>query len=157
MRMFELYPPDKKIELGRYAFTAENITRFREKFDPGALFFDPSRSDLQNPLRKRASGWHVASAWMRTFMEYRDEEARQLALSDEMAPMFGPSPGVKNLTWRKPVFEGHVVSYFVTFLGTRPLLSRPGRHLNRMFCEGYEGSEHPVISFESSVLEFDEL
>jgi hypothetical protein len=47
------------------------------------------------------------------------------------------------------------VTYSVTLLSSRPLVSRPGRRLNTIFCEGVLADGTPVVRFESTVIEFE--
>ena len=41
MRMLDLYPAGTRLELGSVTFTAEDIIRFAEKFDPQPFHVDP--------------------------------------------------------------------------------------------------------------------
>jgi acyl dehydratase len=54
----------------------------------------------------------------------------------------------------KPVYAGDTVTYFVTFLESRSLTSKPGWRINTILCEGDNQHGEAVIRFESKVIEF---
>ncbi|SCB57175.1 Acyl dehydratase [Rhizobium aethiopicum] len=155
MRMSELYAVGEKAEIGSYTFTEENIIRFARRYDPQPFHVDKQAAKETLFGGLCASGWHTTAAWMRTFLAFWQRQSIVLAEKGLTAPNLGPSPGFQKLQWLRPVFAGDVVAYSVAFLSSRPLASRPGWHLNTILCEGVNQNGHPVMRFESSVLEFD--
>jgi len=155
MIMAERYASGEKTEIGSYLFTAERIVHFAERFDPQRFHLDAeaAKSSLFGGLC--ASGWHTCAAWMKTFVAYWREECARLASEGVKPPKLGPSPGFTKLQWLRPVFADEEVTYSVTLLSSRPLVSRPGRRLNTIFCEGVLADGTPVVRFESTVIEFE--
>jgi acyl dehydratase len=155
MRLIEHHPVGRKIELGSHSFTAEEIIRYAKRFDPQPFHVDPeaARHSLLGGLC--ASGWHNCATWMRTFIDHWSTETARLKRDGLEPPKLGPSAGFKRLQWLRPVFAGDTVTYFVTLLESRPMVSRPGRRMNTILCEGVNQDGIAVISFESSVLEFE--
>lgn len=155
MRMSELYEQGEKTEIGSYVFTEDNILRFARKYDPQRFHTDKDAAKDTIFGALCASGWHTTAAWMRCFLAYWMAEIGRLKEQGIKPPELGPSPGFRKLQWLKPVFVDETISYSVTFLSSRPLASKPGWHLNTIFCEGINQDGIPVIRFESTVLEFE--
>lgn len=155
MRMTELYPFGKKTEIGSYTFDADSIIGFASRFDPQPFHIDAEAAKQSLFGGLCASGWHNCSAWMKTFVAYWTEETARLAAAGLTPPTLGPSPGFQNLKWLKPVFAGDTVHYSVTLLSSRHLASRQGWILNSILSEGENQDGIPVLSFESTVLEFE--
>lgn len=155
MRMAELYPAGRKIDIGTYTFDAERIVRFATRFDPQPFHVDAAAASQSLFGGLCASGWHTCSAWMKTFVSYWMQETARLQREGLVPPTLGPSPGFESLKWLKPVFAGDTVRYSVTLLSSRDLASRQGWIINTILCEGENQNGIPVISFESTVLEFE--
>lgn len=155
MNMSELYQPGEKTLIGDYVFTEENIIRFASKFDPQRFHMDREAAKQTLFGGLCASGWHTCAAWMKVFVAFWEGEYRRLVEEGKEPPKLGPSPGFEKLQWIRPVFADETVTYSVTFLSGRPLVTRPGWRLNRILCEGVNQDGAPVIRFESSVLEFE--
>ena len=51
---------------------------------------------------------------MRKNLEQRDAWTAQLKAEGKTLPVMGPSPGITNLKWLRPVFAGDSVHYFTT-------------------------------------------
>lgn len=155
MIMAELYTIGEKVEIGTRTFTEDAIIRFASRYDPQVFHMDveAARHSLFGGLC--ASGWHTCAVWMQTFIDYWARESARLTEEGLTPPKIGPSAGFRNLQWLRPVFAGDAVTYSVTFLGGRPLNSRPGHRLNQILCEGSNQDGAPVLRFESAVLEFE--
>jgi acyl dehydratase len=155
MRLTEHRPIGRRVELGSYLFTADDIIRYAKRFDPQPFHVDPeaARQTLFGGLC--ASGWHTCSVWMRTFMDHWQKETATLLRDGLQPPKLGPSAGFKKLQWLRPVFAGDTVTFFVTLLDSRPMASRPGWLMNTILCEGVNQDGIAVLRFESSVLEFE--
>ncbi|MDS7597652.1 MaoC family dehydratase [Agrobacterium tumefaciens] len=155
MRLAELSPVGERVRLDTLHFSAEDIVRFATKFDPQPFHLDAdaARDSVFGALC--ASGWHTSAGWMKTFLSHWAKEVKRLKQQGIEPPKLGPSPGFRKLQWKKPVYAGDDITYFVTLLDTRPLASRPGLLLNTTFNEGVNQAGETVISFESNVLEFE--
>jgi acyl dehydratase len=138
----------REVELGSYRFTAQAIVDFARKYDPQPFHLDQAaaRDSVFGGLC--ASGWHTASVWMKLNLAQR----RTAWKGDGSAPVFGPSPGLRNLKWFKPVFAGETVSYARRSISHRPLASRPGWRLLSGLAEGHDPTGARVIEFETAVL-----
>jgi len=155
MRMIELYPEGSRIVIGSKLFTAEDIIRFAEKFDPQPFHLDEEAAKDYVFGALCASGWHTCAQWMRVFLDFLAAEETRLKAEGIEPPKLGPSPGFRDLSWLKPVFAGDTVTYSVTMLESRPLASRPGWLINTNRTEGVNQNDEPVLRFTASVLEFE--
>ena len=68
------------------------------------------------------------------------------------APVFGPSPGISNLKWLKPVYAGDTITFTRRAIAHRALASRPGWRLLSIMCEAFGENGTKVLEFESAVL-----
>ncbi|MGV8938893.1 MAG: MaoC family dehydratase [Allorhizobium sp.] len=155
MRMIELYPEGSRIVIGSKLFTAEDIIRFAEKFDPQPFHLDEEAAKNYVFGALCASGWHTCAQWMRVFLNFLATEEMRLKAEGIAPPKLGPSPGFRDLSWLKPVFAGDTITYSVTMLESRPLASRPGWLINTNRSEGVNQNDEPVLRFTGSVLEFE--
>jgi acyl dehydratase len=115
----------QKWQLGSYHFTREAVLRFAHTYDPQSFHIDDAAAAESHFGRLAASGWHTASAWMRCYVE-ADEKARlQRVARNEVLPEHGPSPGITNLKWIKPVYPGDTVTYWMEIIAKREMASRP--------------------------------
>jgi acyl dehydratase len=67
-------------------------------------------------------------------------------------PVFGPSPGFRNLRWLKPVYAGETITFTRTGLNHRPVASRAGWSLLTIRAEAFDSTGDKVIEFDTSVL-----
>lgn len=155
MRLIDLSPPGRRIETGTLLFSAEDIIRFAEQFDPQPFHTDPvaARDYVFGGLC--ASGWHTCAGWMKTFLAYWSMEVARLEREGHVAPKLGPSAGFRKLQWLKPVYAGDSISYSVTLTGSRTLASRPGTFINMTINEGVNQHGEAVMRYEGTVLEFE--
>jgi len=134
--------------LGSHTFDAEGIKAFARKYDPQPFHTDEEAAKKSVFGGLCASGWQTAATWMK----------RNLATPGKRwagtgpAPEFGPSPGITDLKWLKPVYAGETVSFSRTALSHRAMGSRPGWHLLTVYAEGVDSTGDKVIEFNSAVL-----
>jgi acyl dehydratase len=133
------------VEIGSCLFTASAIEEFSRKYKLQPSSFD-ERGRPHGKLS--ALGWHVAAEWMRCYIERQAGTWK----GSGPAPQFGPSPGMRNLTWPKPVFAGDTVKFSRTVTGYGPMAKRPGWVILKMKNEGSGQLDDLVLSFESAVL-----
>ncbi|WP_027488291.1 MaoC family dehydratase [Allorhizobium undicola] len=153
MNMLDLFPVGQKITLGTRAFPAHDIIAFAQRFDPQPFHLDAEAAKNYVFGALCASGWHSASGWMRTFLDFWTERCTAIRAEGGTPPLLGPSPGFRDLAWIKPVFAGDELTYFLTGLEARPLNSRPGWRMNMCLAEAENQHGEPVLRFTSSVLE----
>jgi acyl dehydratase len=134
--------------LGSHTFDADGIKAFARKYDPQPFHIDEEAAKRSVFGGLCASGWQTAATWMK----------RNLATPGKSwtgpgpAPVFGPSPGISNLKWLKPVYAGETVSFSRTALSHRPMASRPGWRMLTIRAEGIDSTSAKVIEFDSAVL-----
>lgn len=154
MQMNELYPAGQRLVLGTVLFTPQDIIEFARKFDPQPFHTDAERARDTLFGSLCASGWHTCAGWMKSMVAFQKREAKRL-MAEGIAPSrMGPSPGFANLRWSKPVFAGDTITYSLTPREFRPMASRPGLLLNTGVAEGINQNGEPVLSFETTVIEY---
>ncbi len=137
-------------EIGRFTFTAAEITRF-------ATAFDPQPAHLAGPHNAGvpvASGWHVVCAWMGFFVRSH-EGAQAEALPGDHPAMISPVGvgfGLKDLKWLEPVPAGTRLVFFTAVEEARPSGSRPGWQILRRCNSARTEAGQLVMSFTLSHL-----
>ena len=122
----EDYEVGAKAEIGSYLFTAEEIVRFAQKFDPQPFHLS-EEAGLAGPFKGlAASGWHTCAVWMKLMVAFQIRMAKQRMAEGLPVGRSGPSPGFTDLRWRAPVMAGDTLTYFAQVQETRPSKSRPG-------------------------------
>jgi acyl dehydratase len=155
MRLREVMSAGESVVIGDYEFTAERIIEFASEFDPHFFHVDAemARDSLFGGLC--ASGWHVCAAAMKCNVANIFRQNARIRDEGGTPPKLGPSPGIRNLKWLKPVFAGDVVTFSMQFNHDTPVPSRPGRHLCDLTYEGVNQNGEKVMRFDCSVVEFD--
>lgn len=149
MKLPPFFEPGFRGDLGAHTFSREEIIRFARKFDPQPFHVDEEKARDSVLGGLCASGWHAASVWMRL---QRDASARAIAewVAEGNQPYeIGPSPGLNNMRWIRPVYAGDTISYFGTTDTCRPTASRPGWYVFTGTQRGLNQKEEPVFSFET--------
>jgi len=136
-----------KADLGSHAFSAEEIVSFAKRWDPQRFHVDAdaARESLFGALC--ASGWHTACVWMRLNVEDGKRRTAAAAAAGEPLPRFGPSPGIFDIKWPRPVFVGDTVFYSWTILEKRESRSRPEWGIVTYLAEGFNQDDKPVLTF----------
>lgn len=146
------FTPERRHIFGSHVFTAEDIVRFARKYDPQLFHVDAERARNSVFGGLCASGWHTTAVWMKKNVEHLGVMQRRWAEAGLPPLEFGPSPGIRNLRWLKPVYAGEEIVFSSTALSERPLASRPGWHLLESVAEAETVAGEPVMRFESAVL-----
>ena len=137
-------------DLGAHLFTAGDIVRYAQQFDPQR--FHLSEEGAKNSLFGAlcASGWHTASVWMKLMINER--QAYERARHDAGLPLarMGGSPGFKNLRWLKPVYAGDTISYSSTMTGKRESASMPQWGIIFYHNEGHNQNGEKVFEFDGT-------
>lgn len=152
MTLDEYFGIGQTTVLGTHLFEPQAIKDFAKKFDPQPFHLDEKAAERSVFGRLCASGWHTAAVWMKKNLETRmDSEPRRWS-GPGPRPVFGPSPGFRNLRWLKPVFAGETITFTRTGLNHRPVASRAGWSLLTIRAEAFDSSGDKVIEFDTSVL-----
>ena len=152
MTGLDYYTIGDRQDFGDHTFTEEEIVAFARKYDPQPFHLDHEAANGSVFGALCASGWHTGAIWMRKNCEFRDKDIARHVAEGGVAPVHGPSPGLKNLTWHKPVFPGETIRFGSEVTGKRELRSKPGWGVleTRNFAETLDGK--PVMTFDSAVL-----
>jgi acyl dehydratase len=152
MKLEELLRIGQTIALGTHTFAADEIKSFARKYDPQRFHVDEdaARQSIFGSLC--ASGWHTVSTWMRFYVMHYYSEDEKAHLSRPPGVRFGPSPGLRNLKWLKPVYSGDSITYMQTPKSHRPLTRRAGWHILILLNEAFNQDGAKVLEFESSVI-----
>jgi acyl dehydratase len=136
-----------RTEIGSHTFTAEEIVAFASRWDPQPFHLDreAARQSILGDLC--ASGWHTACTWMRLNVDEIETRVRAAVDAGSPAPRFGPSPGLFELKWPRPVYVEDTVSYSWTITDKRVSNSRPEWGIVTYRAEGLNQHGQPVLSF----------
>ena len=152
MTLDEYFGIGQTTVLGTHLFETQAIKDFAKKFDPQPFHLDEKAAERSVFGRLCASGWHTTAVWMKKNLETRmDSEPRRWS-GPGPRPVFGPSPGFRNLRWLKPVFAGETITFTRTGLNHRPVASRAGWSLLTIRAEAFDSTGDKVIEFDTSVL-----
>ena len=151
MMYFEDIETGARIELGSFAFSAEDIIRFARDFDPQPFHLSEEGAAASHFGRLCASGWHTAAVWMKLMVTFQKSHARERLASGLPLAKMGPSPGFDDLKWLKPVYAGDTITYSSTITGKTELKSKPDWGLASMLNEGVNQSGDVVFSFVGHV------
>lgn len=149
MTLDEFFEIGVTTPLGSHTFDAEGIKTFARKYDPQPFHTDEEAAKRSVFGGLCASGWQTAATWMKLNIA---TPPGRIWTGNGPAPVFGPSPGITDLKWLKPVYAGETVSYSRTALSHRPMTSRPGWRVLAVHAEGIDSTGAKVIEFESAVL-----
>jgi acyl dehydratase len=125
MRFFEDLKVGERQELGSHTFAAADIKNFASRYDPQPFHVDEDAAARSHFGRLCASGWHVGAVCMRLIALSTQREQQSFRARGEDVPAVGPSPGVRDLRWLRPVFAGDTVSYALEITELREA-KRPG-------------------------------
>jgi len=151
MRYFDDIAIGEKRALGRHTFAADEIKAFATKFDPQPFHVDEAAATRSHFRALCASGWHTASMWMRFAAEHRRREEEEQRARGEKLARRGPSPGLRNLQWLRPVYVGDTIAFASEVVDKRPLKTRPGWGLVTSRNTGANQNGDLVLSFLGTV------
>jgi acyl dehydratase len=150
MRFFEDITVGDRNVLGSHTFEAEAIKAFARKFDPQPFHVDEEAAKRSHFGRLVASGWHTAAACMRLNVEAKNREDDALRAAGKPVAASGPSPGVRDVRWLKPVYPGDTINYTAEIVGKRDT-SRPNYGLVSTATTGTNQNGEVVYSAQGAV------
>jgi acyl dehydratase len=137
-------------ELGRHRFTEAEIIRFAGKYDPQPFHMNPEAARKSVLGGLCASGWHTVAVWMRYYRQNEKKLAAELKEQGFPPAEFGPSPGIEQLRWIRPVYVDDVVTYVNEIAQSRPSASKKGWFVITSNMSGINQNDKPVITFTGS-------
>jgi acyl dehydratase len=146
MRYFEDMRVGERTDLGSHTFTADEIMAFARRYDPQRFHVDEEAAAASHFGGLCASGWHTTAVFMRHFVEAERREAERLRARGEAPARDGPSPGIRDLRWLKPVYAGDTIRFAREVRDLRET-SRPGWGLMVALNTGTNQSGDLVLSF----------
>jgi acyl dehydratase len=111
MNFFEDLQIGERRELGSHTFTADSIKAFATRYDPQLFHVDEEAAARSHFRGLCASGWQTGAVCMRLIALANERDERERRARGEAVPNLGPSPGVRDLRWHKPVYAGDTISY----------------------------------------------
>ena len=140
------------LPLGKHLFTREDIIAFARKYDPQPFHLSDEGAAGTHFGRLAASGWHTASVGMRKLIDARQKQAEEAAEQGVILPKFGPSPGIRDLKWSKPVFANDVITYSSQLVDKRESRSKPGLWVISSVLTGVNQEGTRVIEYGGAAL-----
>ena len=150
MQYFEDIQVGERAEIGRHTFTAEEIKSFAVRFDPQPFHLSEEAAARSHFGKLCASGWHTSSVCMRLIVEAGRRQADAQRARGEPVAKSGPSPGVRDVRWLKPVYVGDTVSFSSEILELKET-GRPGWGLMVARHTGTNQHGEQVYSIQGAV------
>lgn len=138
------------IELGSHQFLAADIKRFAAKFDPQTFHLDAEAAKASVLGGLCASGWHTAAVFMRLNVEGTKRAVEAFVAGGGTAPKVGPSPGVTELRWLRPVFDGDTIAFSQAVTAKRISGTRQGWGVLEFESGGVNQNGEPVFSMKAA-------
>ena len=111
---FEDFTPGRVMEFGSHTITAEEIIEFAAEFDPQPMHLSEEGGRTAGVGGLIASGWQSAALMMRMTVDALMGRSTSLG-----------SPGLEELSWKKPVRPGDRLRVRLEVLAARPSASKP--------------------------------
>lgn len=125
MKFFDDIVVGERHGMGSYEFSAEEIKRFAQAFDPQPFHTDEAQAANSHFGRLCASGWHTMAVWMKLNVREMNRLDAELSAAGSACALQGPSPGFDQLKWLKPVYAGDTITFDLEVLATKISRSRP--------------------------------
>ncbi len=150
-RYFDDLPVGETSVLGAFTFTADDIKRFAEAYDPQPFHVCEEAARQSHFGALCASGWHTTAVWMKLLIARRSLADAASRARGETPAQLGASPGFRDLKWSKPVYAGDTITYRTEFAGKRLSASRPGWGLVFHRNTGHNQDGDQVLAFTGAV------
>ncbi|MEM6494986.1 MAG: MaoC family dehydratase [Pseudomonadota bacterium] len=135
MLYFEDYEVGQKSAFGSYHVTREEIIEFAEKYDPQPFHLSDEGAAGTHFGKLAASGWHTGAMCMAMLVE--DMKGRQHASLG--------SPGLEELSWKKPVHAGDTLRVETEIIEKRRSASRPEMGLTKHRIQVFNQNDDVVM------------
>ncbi len=138
-------------DLGSYTFEAEKIIEFATNFDPQPFHLSQEAAEQSNFGSLCASGWHTLSVWMKLNINNGRTEFSRLVGLPCPETLFGPSPGVRNIKWLRPVYAGETIRYTSEITAKRKNPKRSGWGLVLSRSQGFNEAGDCVMQMDGVI------
>lgn len=138
-------------DFGRYTFNRDEIIAFAREFDPQPFHLDDAAAKASLFGSLCASGWHTAAIFIRGVVTHRLSGSAS-HVAGERQPVYGPSPGFRNLRWPKPVYVGDTIEFRARLTEKIDLKSRPGRGILASEVQARNQKGEIVFALTSQIL-----
>ena len=138
-------------DLGTQLFTPDLITGFASLYDPQPFHLDAAAARQTHFGDLCASGWQTAAFWMKHFVATRKRSAAARDAAGLPVAPGGPSPGVNDLKWLRPVHVGRTLRYGMKITGKRRT-SRKGWGMVGVLGTGQTSDGVLAFSFQGHLL-----
>jgi acyl dehydratase len=125
MTYFEELRVGTRTEVGSHTFTADEIKAFAREFDPQPFHLDEAAAARSHFGALCASGWHTAAVCLRHVVLARQRQQAEMRQRGEPVARTGPSPGLRDLKWPRPVYVGDTIAFALEIMELRTLASQP--------------------------------
>jgi acyl dehydratase len=125
MTYFEDLRVGMRTEVGSHTFAADEIKAFAREFDPQPFHLDEDAAARSHFGALCASGWHTAAVCLRHVVMARQRHQAGQRRRGELVARTGPSPGLRDLKWPRPVYVGDTIVFTQEIVELRTLASRP--------------------------------
>jgi acyl dehydratase len=136
----------------RHVFTADEIKAFALQYDPQPFHTSEEGAARSHFGRLCASGFHTAVICMRMLVESKKREVEEQQARGEPIAKTGPSPGVRDIVWHKPVYAGDTITFWTEVIEKRNMNSRPEWGLLFSRYSGTNQNGELVYSIVGSVM-----
>ena len=89
---------------------------------------------------------------MRLNVSHGRDEFLRLTGYEGPPPVFGPSPGLRNIKWLLPVYAGDTITYRTTLTKKKPSGKRDGWAMLLNRSEGFNQDGKQVLTMDGAVL-----
>jgi acyl dehydratase len=153
--LVDLYFEDRVVgenwAVGSHTFGREEVLEFAQDWDPQPFHLDEAAAKASLFGGLAASGWHTACHYLRLIVTDRLRMEAALRAAGRPVPIYGPSPGFRNLRWIKPVMVGDTLEYRTSVVGKRDLPNHPTRGLLAMVTQARNQKSELVFHYEGAI------
>lgn len=138
-------------DVGTQTFTRDDILAFAHEWDPQPFHIDDAAAKASLFCGLAASGWHTGCHYVRLLVADRQRAEAALRAAGQPVPIYGPSPGFRNLRWIKPVMAGDTLDYRSHLSAKRDLPNHPTRGLLSMVTQARNQKGDIVFHYEGAI------
>lgn len=134
-------------EFGSHTFTIEEMLWFAERYDRQPIHLDREEAAKSMFGDIIASGWLTTAVFMKLFTAYVEQSDETRRAQGKPVVPIGPSPGLEDLKWIRPVKPGDTLTYRATIADKRIFKSRPNRGIVIFDNEAVNQNGEIVLTF----------